>query len=198
MINTDKLLEVIQDRFGVTIEEIQSQNRHRDISYPRKLIAYFLRNQRRDCHRITGRKMDVTRQWIYQIRALLDYDQEIIEDCQHIYNLIQPEMSINLNRSQLISLMEMISIFLDTPRDNVTLELICLHLDDIREKLRKRIRADKKNLSLDDKQVHAFLIWHYHFGGHFEKLHPHGYMTLIDIINQLKPINHAQRIPIAD
>jgi len=106
------------------------------------------------------------------------------------------EMTIKLNESQVKALWEILEDFLSMKPDSVSLELVCLLLEDLKEKVRKRSRNGKENIQLDEKQLLAFQIWHYHFSTIYELKHPFGYFTLNAIINQIKPIAHAHRINI--
>ncbi|MCH7400097.1 hypothetical protein MM236_19030 [Belliella sp. DSM 107340] len=195
MIDTQLLLDAIGDYFKVTPTELQSKCRKHRLSYPRKMIAYILRNQKDDAVKLTARSPEVIKRWISDINFLEENDQLVKNDYEVITQRIQPVMQINLTQSQIKSLHGLFTEFLAADANNVMLKLISMHIDDINEKLRKRIKTGKANIGMDEKQQYAFLVWHYHFSEHFENSHAHAYMTIIDIIQQLKPIHHAKTNP---
>lgn len=191
-----KIIKAVCEHFGVTLEEVSGKSRKAHICMSRNLIVHLL----------TGRTPENIAKIInrapcqvYKIRAEMNIGSErdpLLKDHVKAINQLIQEMNIKINRSQLGSLWEVLEMFLSMKPESVTLELVCLLLEEIKEKSRKRYLNHKENISLDEKQVAAFQIWHYHFGGSFEELHPHGHITLIDIINQIKPIAHAHTITI--
>lgn len=196
MINPEKLISAVEEYFEIRAEQIQSRARNRGLSYPRKIIAYALKDmQLHYAVKITGRSPETLRQWIGQMSVWLDHDPQVKKDYESIMQLIESNMTIKLNLSQLHSLYIILSDFTSKRTDDVALKLLSLHMDDIKEKIRKNIRNDKPNLKLDQKQGCAFMVWHLSFSQYYQVGNPHGYMTILDVINQLKPIQNAKQVP---
>lgn len=187
-------IDAVCDYFGVKQETLLSDNRTRPLPMARKILIYLLRDRTHVAiSRVVGRDASMVGVYITELNSL-GPGHEIFAHLEAIQKEIQTEMTIKLNQSQLGSLHDIFEHFLSMKPDSVTLELISLLIEEIKEKCRKRTRSGKENLSLDEKQLRAFLIWYHHFGGMYKENHPYAHMTLLDMISQIKPIAHAQRI----
>ncbi|HEY9117726.1 MAG TPA: hypothetical protein VIN11_07860, partial [Roseivirga sp.] len=142
------------------------------------------------------RSKEVVRNYRTEMNYAIERNETVKKNFEEILTKIQNQVTIKLNTHQVKAVWEVLEDFLTMKPDNVTLELVCLLLEDLKEKVRKRARNDKQNIQMDEKQLLAFLIWYHHFSAFYEEKHPYGYITLLDIINQIKPIANAQRIPI--
>lgn len=190
----DKVITVVCEHFEISEAELKSTSRRVPIPQAKKMIILLLPEV---TIRDLGRALNNDPNTIYHHRGYINQLAEIDKEIQETLTILKSKleyMNVKLSTAQLFSLYEMFESFLSMKPDNVTLELICILIEEIKEKCRKKFRAGKENLSMDEKQLRAFLIWYHHFGGMFETKHPYGHMTLLDIINQIKPIAHAQRI----
>lgn len=190
----DKVISVVCEHFDISQEQLKSTSRKIPIPMAKKMIILLLPDVN---IRDLAEALNNDFRTVYHHRGYINQLCEVDLEIKKTFNILQSKleyMNLKLKPAQLGSLYEMFESFLSMTPDSVTLELICLLIEEIKEKCRKKFRSGKENLSLDEKQVRAFLIWYHHFGGMFETKHPYGHMTLLDIINQIKPIAHAQRI----
>lgn len=195
MIDPVKLIESICEHFEVTHHQIRSESRCQPLPQARKIIIHLMHDHPvPEITALVGRERTLIYQYRRQMNRQVEADPILSDLVKIIQDQCQNSMKLKLKTSQLGSLWEVFEDFLSIHPDSVTLELICLILDEIKEKARKKFIYGKDNITLDDKQLRAFMIWYHHFSHHYEDKHPHGYMTLLDIINQIKPISNVQRI----
>lgn len=192
----EKVMDSVAQYYQVTYQDIRSDSRKIPLPLARKIIVHLLPEySSKQIAELINRSDSV----VCHYRSLMYRESgtniKTAFDINSIRAKLQ-DMNIKLNRSQIGSLYEVLEMFLSMKPESVTLELVCFLLQEIKEKARKRFLNAKENIGMDEKQIRAFIIWHHHFGGFFEQRHPHGHMTLLDIINQLKPIAHAHRINI--
>ena len=193
---SEKVINAVCDYFKIEKEALGSGSRKAPIPLAKKLIIHLLPNVN---SALLQQELNLSKSSIYnhrtEINLLSEVDMEIKQSIHSIKSSLE-EMNVKLNKSQIGSLYEIFESFLTMSPDNPTLELVCILIDEIKEKCRKKLRSGKENLSLDEKQLRGFLIWYQHFGGMWEQRHPYAHMTLLDIINQLKPVNYAKTVPI--
>lgn len=183
-----QLIEFVADYFSISEIDLLSSSQKSEFSWPRKILIYLLRHrQHQEIGKLVNRSRTLVTNYITEMNYLIDRDEDIRNQLEDIQSQIEHTMTIHLNHSQLKSLYEVINDFILKECSSVVEELIILILDEINEKLRKRIRAGKANLNLDEKQKRAFIIWHFYVSRKYESSHPHAYMTILDIIGQLKP-----------
>lgn len=183
-----KLIEFVSEYFSISEVDLLSSSQKSEFSWPRKVLIYLLRHrQHQEIAYLVNRSRTLVTNYITEMNYLLDRDEDIRNQLDDIQRQIKNTMTINLNHSQLKSLHEVINDFILRDPSSVIEELVILILDEINEKLRKRIRSSKANLNLDEKQKRAFIIWHFYVSRTYESSHPHAYMTILDIIGQLKP-----------
>ena len=96
-------------------------------------------------------------------------------------------MTITLNKSQQMALLDVLNQYLGGKAKDVAEELIMEHIDEVYEHLRKRIKKGIANLLLNSKQEKAFTIWYMHNGYQFVE-NTYAYNTIQQVISQLKPI----------
>lgn len=192
--NIDKVINVVCDHFNISQAKLVSSSRKMPIPLAKKMIILLLPEV---SIQDLGEALNLVPNTIYYHRSEINQLSEVDINIKNHLKILQSKleyMNLKLKTAQLWSLYEVFESFLSMKPDNVTLELICILIEEIKEKCRKKFRSGKENLSMDEKQLRAFLIWYHHFGGMFETKHPYGHMTLLDMINQIKPIAHAQRI----
>ncbi len=195
MIEFNKALQVVLDHYGIEEAELFSKSQKSELIMPRKLLIYLMRHLTNGAiAKLIHRSEEVVRTYRTEMNYAVERNESIRTNYQLILDKIQNLMNLKLRNQQLGSLYDMFEQFLSMKPDSVTLELVCLLIEEIKEKCRKKHRAGKENLGLDEKQLRAFLIWYHHFGGMYEESNPYGHMTLLDMINQIKPLAHAQRI----
>jgi predicted transcriptional regulator len=183
-----QLIESVAEYFSVSQIDLLSSSQKAEFSWPRKVLIYLLRHrQHHEIANLVKRSRTLVTQYIKEMNYLVDRDEDIRNQLEEIQSQIQNTMTIRLNQSQLKSLHEVLDEFIQKDCESVTEELLVLILDEINEKTRKRIRSGKENLSMDEKQKRVFIIWHFYMSQRYERTHPHAYMTMLDIIQQLKP-----------
>jgi hypothetical protein len=196
MIATRLIIKAVCDHFDVTHDDIRGKSRKGHMASARRVVVHFMGDRSNQViAKAINRSESMASTFRYEMSEGNIIDREMLDHINQI-NLTLQEMTIKINRSQLGSLWEVLEMFLSRRPESVSHALLCLHLDDIKEKSRKRFLAGKENIGLDDKQVKAFQVWYFHFGAVFEEVHPHGHMTLIDIINQIKPTSNERTITI--
>lgn len=196
MNHPEKVMDAVAEHYDVTYQEIRSDSRKIPLPLCRKIIVHLMPEySSKQIAELINRSDAVVCHNRSQMNREAGRDNKISADINSIKAKLQ-DMNIKLNKSQIGSLWEVLEMFLSMKPESVTLELVCFLLEEIKEKSRKRFIGGKENIGLDEKQIRAFIIWHHHFGGLFEQKHPHGHMTLLDIIHQIKPIAYAHRINI--
>jgi hypothetical protein len=197
MMDFNKALPVVLDHYGVEEAELFSRSQKSELIMPRKMLIYLMRHlTNKAISKLIHRSEEVVRLYRTQMNYAVERNESIRTNYELILSKIQNLMNLKLTNAQLGSLHDIFEHFLSMKPDSVTLELIFLLIEEIKEKCRKKSRSGKENLSLDEKQLRAFLIWYHHFGGMYKENHPYAHMTLLDMIGQIKPIANAQRIAI--
>lgn len=95
-------------------------------------------------------------------------------------------MTIKLTTDEMKAMHVVFSHYLQQECINALERLIWYHIDDINEKLRKKIRNGKENLNLDDKQREAFEVWYLYKSSLYQNC-GYGYTVIMMIIFELKP-----------
>ncbi|WP_286755472.1 hypothetical protein [Roseivirga sp. UBA838] len=118
----------------------------------------------------------------FQIEKYIDVEENHIKVMEAL-----EIMTIRLNSSQQMALLDVLNLYLNGKAKDVAEELIMEHIDEVYEHLRKRIKKGTANLLLSSKQEKAFTIWYMHNGYQFVE-NTYAYNTIQQVIAQLKPI----------
>lgn len=180
-------IHAVCEYFQIIPDQIRGESRKAPLPLARKILIHLLCSQStEEIQQAVNRSQFLIYQYRAEMARRIQSDYELARIIREIETKVS-EMTLNLNKSQLTSLFEVLTDFLMVNPKNVEAQLIAMHMDDVREKVRKRIRAGKENLGLDEKQLRAFVVFHIRCSPRYESVNPHGYMTLMDIIQQIKP-----------
>lgn len=193
MIDYNYVLKLVAEVYRVTPEDIKGPSRSGSINQARKMVCLVLKDEPFDrVAKLINRSGTVVNRNKHHMLGAIDIYPYLQQRYTNIMSQIQTDMTITLTLSQLQSLYDAIEYYLSEPAVNIADELIHLHLDDIAERIRKRIKNKKPNLNLDDKQAKAFTLWHMWNLGKVNNYSQHGATVMIDMINQIKPIQNRQ------
>lgn len=183
----DKIITTVCDHFEISEGLLKSGYRRHPVPLAKRIILHLLPTLSIE---EKASAINSSRYSVYHFQdgfdSLAKVDLIIKSHIEQIQSKLA-DMTINLNKSQLKAFYEVLTDYLGYKKPNVEAQLVALHLDDIREKVRKRIRADKENVGFDEKQVRAFLVFHLRCSPEYEHRNPYGYSTLLYIIQQIKP-----------
>lgn len=187
MSKVDSYIASVCEHFQILPEQIRGDSRKAPLPLARKILIHLMASHpTEEIRHAVNRSNYLIYQYRAQMEQMINKDYEVARIVQEIESKAN-YMTIKLNKSQLTSLFEVLTDFLLIRQKNVEAQLIAMHMDDLREKVRKRIRGAKENIGLDEKQLRAFLVFHMRCSENYEHKHPHGYMTLHCMIQQIKP-----------
>lgn len=131
---------------------------------------------------------------LYHIRKAkseIDIYADVANNYQAVLEILN-SMKIKLNASQQDALLITFNEYLNTEPEDMAEELIMEHIDEIAEKLRKRLKKGTANMMLSSKEEKAFTIWYLQKG--FFTTNPYARLTIQEVITQLKPIQKTQTV----
>lgn len=184
-----EILQIVADHYGIKTEYLSGLNRTQTYVEARKMYCYLSRElPRREVARTIGLNTSTVRYHTLDMRDLIPTSRRLSDIYEKLTIKLYKEMTVKITNSQLRTLHNTIRHFIENGQTNhIADELVFLHLDDIAEKIRKRLRADKKNLALDEKQQRALVIWYIRHSETINDLCQQTVSILIFIINQIKP-----------
>lgn len=187
--NYEEVLNLVTAAYRISIPQLQGPSRKTHINQARKMVCLILKHEpKHTVAQLINRSPEIVRHHLSNMLDEIEYYPDLQQKYDAIMSQLEPDMNIKLNMSQLKSLYSAINFYLKSPAETIADELIHLHLDDIAERIRKRIKNNKPNLTLDEKQAKAFTLWHMWNLGKVDSFSQHGAMAMIDIINQIKPV----------
>ena len=198
MTDYSKTLEAVADSYGVNVADITGGCRRTEVVNAKRMLCLLYKNK---SNREIGEIIGLTPSSITYNKSIafseIEWDKDFQKKHAEITSKLYKEMTVKLTNSQLRSLADLLNNYLENQAGNMADELIHLHLSDVFEKLYKRARNNKENISLDDKQRLAISLWYRSFGRGYRppEAEHHAYITLIDIINQIKPYEDTHRDP---
>lgn len=184
-----EILQIVAEHYGIKSEYLAGQGRNQLYVEARKMYCYLSRElPRREVSRTIGLNTSTVRYHTLDMRDLIPTNRRLSDIYEKLTIKLYKEMTVKITNSQLRTLHNTIRHFIENGQTNhIADELVFLHLDDIAEKIRKRLRADKKNLALDEKQQRALVIWYIRHSETINDLCQQTVSILIFIINQIKP-----------
>ncbi|MDO9554560.1 hypothetical protein [Rhodonellum sp.] len=188
MLAPNEVIQIVADHYEVTADEIKGESRKSKVNLARKMVCLALKDiPRTDIINLLNKSYCLINYHIHNMQYQVDQYEHIKQSYEYIKSKIHNQMAVKLTLSQLKSLHDILNHSLSKDTKNNGETLISLHIDDINETVRKRIRNGKANINFEAKQQYAFIIWYEQNALKYRNTNPHGYMTLVDIINQLKP-----------
>jgi len=162
--NADQIMETVAKEFNISVEALKSDCRTRPLPIARQFAFLFLRNNHTSVQ--IGQLMNRTHSnvllGVYVIQGLIGTYPAYRKKYYTLIRLtgITPFFVMKANREQLTGLFTLLDYFIGSykPKNDVE-DVLLLHLNDIFEKVRKRLHNDKKNLALNEKEAKAFRHW---------------------------------------
>lgn len=191
----NRTLDYTAELCGVTPEQVLSGSRAKPLPEARQMVAFLLAGKmpKPVLCALMGMKAERLRAIFRAAQASkkssLWFRQSLIEIEENTI-----EMNIKISNSLLQSLHAAVTVYLMEKPLAMADQLIYEHMDDINEKLRSKVRAGQKNLSLNSKQQKAFVIWFQQKGNALASntSNLHSQIAMNTIVEQVKPIDRQE------
>ena len=154
------------------------------------MICYLLKEN--DALQV-AKALNLKRSTVYCHIRQVAHELNLYEDIRTAFKeltKILGQMKIKISVAQLESLYVMVGYFLSEEPQNDVDDLLLSIMAEISEKLDRKIKKRTDNLSLNEAQVKAFVVWYKQKAGLYERLLPHAYLTCQMIIQEIGPIEN--------
>ncbi|MDM8176870.1 helix-turn-helix domain-containing protein [Olivibacter sp. 47] len=179
--NFDPIIALVADEYGVTVQDIKSPSRKRQISEARQMTCYILRHE--GCVKLSralNRHHTTVVMAIQVMEDLLSYDRKIanryknlmidIENQQFIQlkkKKIEDEMTVKLNINQLEGVTLLVTAALNAYKpDNLGESLLYEIVDKVNDRLKAKIKKRQfenrvgTSITLSSIEAKAFHCWY--------------------------------------
>ncbi|MGE0931699.1 hypothetical protein [Peijinzhouia sedimentorum] len=189
---SEDIIDAVSKVYQISPELLKGASTNRQVIEAKKVYCLLSEELHGHVDRpLIQANYEKSRYYLRTAKDLLQFDRIFQTNYQAVkqqLNLINAQMSYKLNINQLGAVEMVIRSFMAVkPAKNKADKLIELHLDEIAEKLRKRVRAGKDNISLNEREVLSYQLWWITNAKLFDLFGKYEIAACLDLYNQTKP-----------